>query len=97
MARAHTHNAGDAQGAVESVVEAMEKMQGIWSWRDPKVSFLVVCVTAVLAPLLWLTSTRLVIAVITLLAFRHPKFKDPVPPLPQLLFDKLPSKRFLTL
>ena len=92
--RAH---AGDAQGAVESVVEAMERMQGIWSWRDPKVSFLVVCVTAVLAPLLWLTSTRLVIAVITLLAFRHPKFIDPVPPPPQLLFDKLPSKRFLTL
>ena len=89
--------AGKVQGKLEEAVELLEKLQGIWSWRDPKVSMIVVVVTVVLATLMWVLTTRFILSVAALVVMRHPKYKDPVPPAPKLIFDSLPSKSFLTL
>jgi hypothetical protein len=68
-------------------------LQALLSWQDPSATLGVVCVLATLALLVLLLGMPAVLAFALCFIIRPPALRTPTPPLPAVVFGKLPTRR----
>jgi hypothetical protein len=68
-------------------------VQALLSWQDPSVTLGVLVVLSAAALLIFLLGLPTVLASALCFVIRPPALRSPTPPLPAVVFDKLPTRR----
>lgn len=84
--------AGRIQTYLGDVASQGERVQGLLTWRDPRatVIFIVFCFLSAVA--LYVAQFRIVAFLLGMYSLRHPRFRDPVPPIFLNFFRRLPAQ-----
>jgi len=83
---------GRIQNGLGELATMGERVQSLLSWRDPRATaiFITFCLTA--AIVLYVTPFQVVAVLLGVYILRHPRFRDPLPPVPWNFFGRLPSQ-----
>jgi hypothetical protein len=83
---------GRIQNGLGELATMGERVQSLLSWRDPRATaiFIAFCLTA--AIVLYVTPFQVVAVLLGVYILRHPRFRDPLPPVPWNFFGRLPSQ-----
>ncbi|KAJ7564087.1 hypothetical protein O6H91_02G001200 [Diphasiastrum complanatum] len=74
-----------------------ERVVALFSWRDPRATAIAIAVCMLIALILYVTPLRVVVFLFGLYVMRHPRFRQPTPPISMSFFRRLPSLADLVL
>jgi len=83
---------GRIQNALGDLASMGEKLQSLLSWRDPRATAIFIIFCLVAAIVLYVTPFQVVAVLLGVYTLRHPRFREPLPPVPLNLFKRLPSQ-----
>lgn len=83
---------GRVQTVIGDLATQGERAQAILSWRDPRATAIFVMMALIWALVLYTTPFQVIIVVIALYVFRHPRFRSRMPSAPYNFYRRLPSK-----
>ncbi|XP_028769243.1 FT-interacting protein 1-like [Neltuma alba] len=84
--------AGRIQTLVGDIAAQGERIQSLWSWRDPRATTIFIFFSLSVAIVLYATPFRLVAMATGVYCLRHPRFRSKLPSVPSNFFKRLPSK-----
>eukprot|EP01012_Entosiphon_sulcatum_P005686 TRINITY_DN12570_c0_g1_i1.p1 TRINITY_DN12570_c0_g1~~TRINITY_DN12570_c0_g1_i1.p1 ORF type:complete len:904 (+),score=88.41 TRINITY_DN12570_c0_g1_i1:48-2714(+) len=80
------------QNGIASAASALERIQGLIKWDDPRLSAVLFATLWAALPLSLLIPPWLIFAIIGLVVMRHPRLRDPLPPPPVNALQRLPTR-----
>ncbi|GIL49948.1 hypothetical protein Vafri_6243 [Volvox africanus] len=80
------------QNVLDDIAGGIERLQALFSWRDPVASGCFVLSLALTAVMLWTVGMRFVLGAVLLYDLRPPRWRDPWLPPPANVFAHLPTR-----
>ena len=80
------------QNVLDGVASVMERGGALLSWQDPSATLGVCVVLCGVAAIIFLLGLPTVLATVLCFVIRPPALRTPTPPLPAVVFGKLPTR-----
>mmetsp|Transcript_16503 Transcript_16503/g.29347 ORF Transcript_16503/g.29347 Transcript_16503/m.29347 type:complete len:763 (-) Transcript_16503:1103-3391(-) len=81
------------QDGIGSAAGVLERLSSLHTWEDPRISGLITVIFFIVLMFFNYLPLRIILVVVALFVMRHPKLRDPIPPPPVNLVERLPSRQ----
>jgi hypothetical protein len=84
--------AGRIQTVVGDIATQAERVQALFSWRDPRATAIFILFCLISATVLYVTQLQVLAALGGFYVMRHPRFRHRLPSVPVNFFRRLPAR-----